>query len=135
MLYVSGIHALNLPCTLLTCGDWHTSGLNWDSIELLESDHSIFGEYGIEQGKTIPEKKEAYNVANHIRALLDLLAQSKYSLAQGINKDFICNDFYTEEIFQKVALMKNLSSWPEIDRFMGREYYSKWLKFKERENL
>lgn len=135
MLYLSGIHALNLPCSLLTCGDWHTSGINWNNIVLLNSNKSIFGEYGIEQGKVIPESKKTFNVANHIRALLDLLAQGRYSVAQGMNKDFICNDLYTEEIFQKVSLMKTLKNWPEIDRFMGREYYSKWLKYKERENL
>jgi hypothetical protein len=37
MLYLSGIHALNLPCSLLTCGDWHTSGINWHGFVLLES--------------------------------------------------------------------------------------------------
>jgi len=35
MLYLSGIHALNLPCDLLTCGDWHTLGINWGNIVLL----------------------------------------------------------------------------------------------------
>lgn len=135
MLYLSGIHALNLPCALLTCGDWHMSGINWNSIVLLDSDKSIFYDYGIEQNKIIPENTGTFNVANHIRALLDLLAQGKYSVAQGMNEDFICNDLYTEEIFQKVSLMKNLENWPEIDRFMGHEYYSKWLKYKEKERL
>jgi len=133
MRYLSGIHALNLPCALLTCGDWHQSGIQWTNLVLLDSDNSIFGEYGIEQGKTIPENKGIFNVANHIRALLDLLVQGKYSVAQGMNKDFICNDLYTDEIFQKVSLMKKLSNWQEIDRFMGREYHSEWLKYKERE--
>jgi hypothetical protein len=93
----------------------------------MDSEKSLFLDYGIEQNKIIPENTGTYNVANHIRALLDLLAQGKYSLAQGMKKDFICNDLYTEEIFQKVSLLKNLSHWPEIDRFMGREYCSKWL--------
>ena len=29
MKYISGINALNLPCSLDTCGDWHTSALQW----------------------------------------------------------------------------------------------------------
>jgi len=66
---------------LLACGDWHTSGSNWDNIVLLDSDESIFGDYGIEQGKIIPENKGVFNVANHIRALLDILVKGKYSLA------------------------------------------------------
>ncbi|MCL2337567.1 MAG: hypothetical protein FWC60_09130 [Firmicutes bacterium] len=135
MLYLSGIHALNLPCALLTCGDWHTSGINWSKLTFMNSEESIFHEYGIEQNKKVPENEGVYNVANHIRALLDLLVQGKYTIAQGMNKDFICNPDYTEEIFQKVALMKNLSNWSEIDRFMGREYYSQWLDYKEREKL
>lgn len=36
MKYVSLIHALNLPCSLDTCGDWHTSALQWDSPNILE---------------------------------------------------------------------------------------------------
>jgi len=27
MQYISGIHALKLPCALKTCGDWHCSAL------------------------------------------------------------------------------------------------------------
>jgi hypothetical protein len=135
MLYLSGIHALNLPCSLLTCGDWHTSGINWHSYVLLESEGSLFGDYGIERNKTIPDNPGTFNVANHIRALLDLLVQGKYTIAQGMNEDFICNDSYTEEVFQKVVLMKSLRNWPEIDRFMGREYCSEWLKFKERKGV
>lgn len=130
MIYLSGIHALNLPCDLQTCGDWHTSGIDWKGIALLNSDNSIFGDYGIECDRTIPENDGTFNIANHIRALLDLLAQGRFGLAQGMNKDFICNDVYTEEIFRKALLMKPLDNWPDIDRFMGREYHSKWLDFK-----
>lgn len=132
MLYLSGIHALNLPCELFTCGDWHTSAINWGNINLLNSDESIFGDYGIEQGKTIPDNDGVFNVANHIRALLDLLVQGKYSIAQGMNEDYICNDLYTEEVFQKVALMRHLDNWSDIDRFMGREYHTKWLKYRNK---
>lgn len=135
MLYVSGIHALNLPCSLLTCGDWHVGAICWDDLVLLNSKESIFGNYGIEKDKTIPENEGIFNVANHIRALLDLLAQGKFSLAQGMNRDFICNDLYTQEIFKKVSLMRDLSNWDDIDRFMGKEYYSKWLEFKENAGL
>ncbi|KLU59358.1 hypothetical protein CEB3_c43440 [Peptococcaceae bacterium CEB3] len=130
MLYVSGIHALNLPCALQTCGDWHASGIDWTNVALMDSNKSIFRNYGIEPHKVIPDHKGTFNVANHIRALLDLLAQAKYSLAQGMNKDFICNDQYTEEIFNQVARMKDLKNWPKIDRFMGQEYYSEWLDYK-----
>lgn len=96
MLYITGQHALNIPCSLLTCGDWHQSGIQWKHPFFRESADSVFAEYGIEQNIPIPEHTAKYNVANHIRALLDLLELGKFSLAQGMNKDFICNDAYSD---------------------------------------
>ena len=130
MEYITGIHALNLPCSLLTCGDWHQSAIQWERQTFQDTSRSFFGDYGIEFNVSIPEHAGVYSVANHIRALLDLLEQGNFSLAQGMNKDFICNDDYTKEVFAKVASMKVLPNWVEIDRFMGREYYSRWLDFK-----
>lgn len=85
--------------------------------------------------KNIPEHSETYAVANHIRALLDLLEIGNFSTAQGMNKDFICNDDYTSEIFEKVSRMRILLNWLDIDRFMIREYYQKWIDFKEGINI
>jgi hypothetical protein len=130
MQYITGIHALNLPCSLETCGDWHRSALRWKDITFMDTENSFFKDYGIETQKHIPEHDETFAVANHIRALLDLLETRKFSVAQGMNNDFICNDGYTPEVFDKVAKMKELPHWPEIDRFMGKEYYSKWLDYK-----
>jgi hypothetical protein len=131
MIYLSGIHALNLPCSLATCGDWHQTGIFWNHLSLQNTENSLFGEYGIERDKTVPEHSGVFNVANHIRALLDLLAQGKFSVAQGMNKDFICNDDYNGEIFEKVSMMKDMDIWKQIDRFMGQEYAAQWLVYKE----
>lgn len=131
MLYLSGVHALNIPCELDTCGDWHQSGIQWQNLKLHDSNNSIFGDYGIERNKTIPEHSELYNVANHIRALLDLLEQGNFAAAQGMRDDFICNDEYTEEIFNKVGRLKDMVNWNAIDCFMGKEYLTQWIKFKE----
>lgn len=130
MKYITGIHALNLPCSLTTCGDWHCSALQWEIPNFRESEDSFFGDYGIEYCSVVPENEGTYAVANHIRALLDLLELGNYSTAQGMDEDFIGNDKYTREIFDKVALMRNLPNFCEIDRFMGREYYGKWLDYK-----
>lgn len=130
MKYVSLIHALNLPCALETCGDWHTAALQWTNPHVLESDNSIWGDYGIEKNKKIPEHEGLFNIANHIRALLDLLYEGNFSTAQGMNEDFICNAKYDNEVFEKVLMMKNLSHWNEIDQFMTKEYLSKWINFK-----
>jgi len=130
MLYVTGVFALNISCELETCGDWHQSALQWANIPLLESKESIFGDYGIEFNKNVPEHTETFAVANHIRALLDLLQDGKFSTAQGMNSDYICNVKYTDEIFQKVSLLQNNVNWNEIDNFMKKEYLSQWNDFK-----
>lgn len=129
VLYITDIHALNLPCTLDTCGDWHTSAIQWEHPHIRESEGSLFGNYGIEKNKAIPEHTENYNVANHIRAILDLLEEGKFSIAQGMNRDFICNDKYDEEVFDKVYTMKNLRNWQNINDFMKKEYMMKWVNY------
>jgi hypothetical protein len=91
----------------------------------------VFGDYGIEHRK-YPKREGTHAVANHIRALLDLLEIGNIGLAQGMNKDFICNDDYTEEVFNKVLLMRELPHWDNIDRLMGKEYGGKWLRFRGR---
>ena len=48
MKYITGQFALNLPCSLGTCGDWNTSAMNLANLRFSESDGSIFGDYGIE---------------------------------------------------------------------------------------
>lgn len=47
MLYLTGVYALNIENSSNTCGNWHTSSLNWRNIELVESSNSIFQEWGI----------------------------------------------------------------------------------------
>ena len=101
MKYVSGIHALNLVCSLDTCGDWHQSAIQWDNIPMRESNGSIWGDYGIEHNRKIPEHSGQYNVANHIRALLDLLEDGNFTVAQGMRKDYICNDRYTGKCLKR----------------------------------
>ena len=135
MKYITGIHALNLTCSLDTCGDWHQSALRWKDITFGETSESIFGNYGIETNSHVPDNPGTYVTANHIRALLDLLETNNLKVAQGMNNDFICNDIYDLEIFDQVSKLCNLPHWDKIDEFMGREYYSKWLLYKKKVNL
>lgn len=94
MKYVTGRHAMNLPCSLGTWGDYRTFAVNWDKLTILDSEDSVFGDYGIETGRTIPflaDNKE-YNIANHIRAFLDLLTIGGYASAEGMKEEYICDD-------------------------------------------
>ena len=94
MRYITGIHALNLPCKLDTCGDWHQSAIQWAHPQTKDADTAFYGSYGIEPGHYIPEHDGEYAVANTIRALLDLLYDGNFAIAQGMKDDFICNDDY-----------------------------------------
>lgn len=137
MLYITGLHALNIPCSLDTCGDWHSCAIKWDTPDIANSDDNIFGDYGIEKNITVDflDKSKKYNVANHIRAILDLMIENNLSIVQGMKNDFICNDNYTEEIFRKVSELKSYNNWSDIDRLMSKEYMMKWIQFKKKNNL
>ena len=136
MIYLTGIQALNLPCKLDTCGDWHCSGLRWDVLNLRDTKDTLFGDYEIELNKTIPEHTEQYNVANHIRALLDLIEGGNFSAAQGMKNDFICNDAYNEEIFSMVYKLCSKENWDKIYDFMHKEYKRSWRSWMNgKENI
>ncbi|MEG0360626.1 MAG: hypothetical protein RR602_03270 [Longicatena sp.] len=139
MLYLSGVHALNIDCLLNTTGDWHCSAIRWDVIDkrLKDSSYSVFKDYGIEKDKQLffLDRKPKYNVANHIRACLDLIEEGNFAQAQGMRKDFICTNEYDKEIFRKVLLLKNSNQWDKVDNFMGKEYSMKWFYFKKEEGI
>lgn len=132
MKYITGIQALNIPCSLDTTGDWHRDGISWDPIAFADSESSVFGDYGIEGPKPVTVLNgRCYFVANHIRACLDMIASGQFEKAQCMRKDYIGNDIYDEEIFSQVLKLKNKENWPEIDRFMSEEYMMKWRRFAD----
>lgn len=131
MKYVTGIYALNLPCELETCGDWHSTSLDWGNVKFAESEYSFFLNYGIEERKQIPNNEGLFAVANHIRAILDLLAENNFGLAQGMRRDFIVTDIYDTEIFNKVFELRTQKSWDQINMFMMKEYGRKWIKWMQ----
>jgi len=100
-----------------------------------ESEGSLYGTYGIEKNSNIPEHSGTFFVANHIRALLDLIEEGNFATAQGMRDNFICNDKYTQEIFEKVILLKDLPNWQKISAFMGKEYMLEWFNFLESKGI
>lgn len=129
--YLTGIHALNLTCKLDTCGDWHSKSINWNHSDFRESNDSVLKDYGIEEDRKVKylDCSKKYNVANHIRALLDMLLIGNYGYAQGMKEDYICNEQYTDEIFNQVLKLKNENNWHEINNFMKKEYKTKWIDY------
>lgn len=134
MLYLTGMHALNIVCSLNTCGVSNESELEWKNVDFAESEERFFKEYGIESDVRIPEHKDKICVANHIRALLDLLELEQFDTAKGMRR-FIGNSQYDEEVFNRVYMMKSLDHWKDIDHFMEKEYMIHWVNFKEKMRL
>lgn len=137
MQYITGVHALNIPCGLDTCGDWHSTSIQWNHPNMGETTNSIFGEYGIERNVPVVflDKGKKYNVANHIRALLDLMIENRLGIVNGMRDAYICNDKYTQEIFEKVAQLRQCENWNEIDKLMSKEYMMKWINYKKERSL
>ena len=131
MIYITGIHALNLPCKLDTCGDWHTTAIQWEKPIKRNSEDSVFKNFGIEANRILPGRNKLYHIADHIRACLDLLELGDFSNAQGMRKDYICNENYNDIIFQKVSLLRASPFWLQIAQFMEKEYLMKWLNFQK----
>ena len=96
MKYISGLHALNIPCRLETSGDWHTLSLSWENIPLWNTKKSPFGTEGIEQHHSLMGKKGIFYIANHIRACLDLLLAGDFSNLQGIAAIISARIFMTQ---------------------------------------
>ncbi len=128
--YITGIHALNIPCSLNTSGDWHASALSWSQPSFKNTKDSVFGVYGVELSENVPENPGKYFVANHIRACLDLIEDGRFSLVQSMRNDFICNDEYNQEIFLQVSKLQHSPNWEHIRRFMKKEYRTAWLNFE-----
>jgi hypothetical protein len=137
MKYITGLHALNIQCNLNTGGDWHADTLNWslEKIPFKDSEKSVWGDYGIEKSKKIRENDGLYNVANHIRACLDFIEDGKLIAAKGMRRDYICDDKYMSQIFEKVSMLKNNINWHQIDNLIGLEYYRNWLDYKKEHGL
>lgn len=125
MKYITGLHALNLDCSLNTCGDWHTSGIQWESPFIKESINSTFGNYGIEDNCRVPQHPGSHKVANHIRYFWIYWRMA----ISVMHKECICTDEYNSEIFEKILLLKSHENGKTVNSFMGKEYGRKWLDF------
>ena len=130
MHYITVRYALNLPCGLKTPGDWHFYALDWSKVIWADSADSVWGDYGIELHNDVPGQTGKVGVANHIRALLDLIAAGAFSVAWGMRENYLNNDALAPEVFAKVWLLHSSPRWAEINLFMLNEYDRLWLDWK-----
>lgn len=132
MHYITGRYALNLPCGLKTPGDWHFYALDWSKVIWADSADSVWGDYGIELHNDVPGQTGEVGVANHIRALLDLIAAGAFPVAWGMRENYLNNDALAPEVFAKVWLLHVSPNWDDVDHFMVIEYLSLWLQWKQK---
>lgn len=133
MQYLTGIHALNVPCPLDTTGDWHQSALRWEDLTIGETETSPLKNYGIFLSDKVPDGSGGLRtmyVADTIRALFDLLLVGNTAVAQGMRDDYICNEKYTPEVFRVAQTLKETEQWSIIDKFLEREYELTWLNYR-----
>lgn len=130
MLYITGMHALNLPCSLNTTGGWHTACFDWGNLTVGDTTGHLLGDWGIET--CVISDDETVLIANTLRACVDMLISGDFLNAAGMRDDYICTDEYDDELFVHIDMLRDLPQWQQIDRFMRKEYELKWLHHKVR---
>ena len=102
-------------------------------MRFLETENSIFKDFGIYKNKNVPFHDGVYYVANILRACLDMLELGQFTILQGMNNNYICNEKITPILFDKVLMLKNNKNWDDIKKFMHKEYGKKWRLFLEKD--
>ena len=126
MKYITGLHALSIPCSLETCGDFHHLP-DWKHPTVMNTSTAFFKDWGLEWHEIPGHRGKRIPVANHIRACLDMLEMRDYINLQGMNAVYFDAPYYNEYIFNHVLRMQTLPYWKEIDAFMESEYFMSWV--------
>ncbi len=79
--------------------------------------------------KEIPEHEEHYNVANTLRAVLDLIETGHLRYLKNFRDDFFCTDKYNQEFFEKVWLLRGMFNWEDINHLMKYEFRFECVDF------
>lgn len=135
MYYLSGPLAFTVPCELDTPGEWRVSRKMWSdenvNKSIRNSEDSPFKDYGINQNVYIQYRPIGlYNVANHVRAYLDMLYEKRFDEMKDLFMEYIDNGLYRRDIFEQVFYRcKHLAEYKEINKFMSEEFGNAWISF------
>lgn len=58
-----------------------------------------------------------------------MLELGQFTILQGMNNNYICNEKITPILFNNVLMLKNNENWDDIKKFMHKEYGKKWRLF------
>lgn len=132
MIYLTGIACFGVSCQLDSCGTWNITKdifLNGGFVEK-DTVGSWFGEYGIEKDKLVPYRDELYNVANHVRVYLDMLADCEFNALTGLFEQMINSMECRAAIFKMVKnVLSSHVRYKEIYDFMVGEFGNAWLSY------
>ena len=134
MQYLTGRLAFAIPCKLQSCGLWNVSKKEFqdpEKFKLSESDDSLFKDWGIEQNKLVPGREFcSYNVANHVRAYLDMLMTGDLDALVGMYDEAIADPKSRMDIFMIVnSRIRKTEMWPIVNAFLSQEFDSLWDSF------
>lgn len=135
MIYVTGPAAFNVPCKLDSCGSWNcpkeTFFANGGIPETKESDGSLLGDFGIEKDKIIPyHDEDLFNVANHVRAYLDMLCDLRFDELRDVFFTNICSAKCRGLIFHEVRFkFGKHEKYKLIHDFMIEEFGNAWRSY------
>lgn len=130
MQYLTGRAALNIVCQLNTMGDWHSTSIDWNNCKYNDTEESIYGDWGLEEGNH-PITNESIVKANHIRAILDIMegtTTTSIDWLYGFHYDFLSTNEYDDILIEKVLMLKDNPRWPGINKLMSKTLPLKWRK-------
>lgn len=127
MTYISGWEALNIPNSDGKTADWHPLLYLADknSVKTYES-NEILGDLGIQKRYVKFLDKEAY-VANHARAIADLVYKGETNGLKNCVRDYLEND----EEAELFGYLKLINTNEKIDDFMKFELTKLYFKDKK----
>lgn len=132
MKYLSGIHALNVPCEEYGNMDWHRGSLDWskeyllENNKLLESEKSILKEWQINREIQIVGFQDKVKVASIVRAICDMILNKEFTYIEGV-KNYLCLEKQqVEDICYKIKEVYNEDE--EIEEYMGYNFTIFWMK-------
>lgn len=134
MRYITGIIAMGTECSLNTPGLWNIpkeTYLDEEIFKNVESDDSPFKDWGIEKNKIIKYREfSLYNVANHVRAYVDMLYDGKFDELKDVFFEAINDSKSRLDIFMLVyGKLRHLAQFKKINKFMEEEFGNAWLSY------
>ena len=134
MKYITGIIAFGVECNRNSVGRWNITKeefLDDKLMELKESDESPFKDYGIEENKLVPYHDICtYNVADHVRAYVDMLHDEQFDELKDLFYECIVDLKCRHDIFMLVyGKLRHLKGFRKVNEFMTDEFGSAWVAY------